>query len=122
MFYVFVLLCPVLIDRLTMDHFQQVLNVAWPARTKYSSLGIELGLAADFIDSIEATNRYRVDESFIEMIKACLRQRLLTQKKLADALSTNSVGFGYLSEEVLAVKFTTPPKVTHCKLIVLTDY
>ena len=110
------------IDRLTMDHFQQVRTVAWPARTKYLSLGIELGLAADTIDAIEKSNNHRVDESFTEMIKACLRQRLLTQKKLADALSTNPVGFGYLSEEVLAMKFTTPPKVTHCKLIVLTDY
>ena len=122
MFYVFVLLCPVLIDRLTMDHFQQVLNVAWPARTKYSSLGIELGLAADDIESIEKSKQFLVDESFTDMIKACLRQGLLTQKKLADALSTNPVGLGYLSEEVLAVKFTTPPKVARCKLIVLTDY
>ena len=107
------------VDRLMMDHFQQVRTVAWPARTKYSSLGIELGLAADTIDAIEKSNSYRVDESFTEIIKACLREGILTQKKLADALSTNPVGFGYLSKEVLAVKFTTPPKVARCKFIVL---
>ena len=104
------------IDRLTMDHFQQVLNVAWPARTEYSNISIELGLAADFTDAIEKSHSYRVDKCFTEMIKACLRQGLLTPEKLANALSANSVGFGYLSEEILAMKFIAL-KITYSKLI-----
>ena len=106
-----------IVDRLTMDHLQQVVDVAWPARTKYWSIGIELGLAPDIIEEIEKVNHFWVDICFTKMIKVCLRQGLLTQKKLANALSTNPVGFEHLSAEILAVKFTTPPKVARRKLL-----
>ena len=90
----------------------------WPARTKSSGIGLALGLAPDAFDAIERSNSYRVDDVFIEMMEKCLRQGLVTQEKLADAVGSKQVSFGYLSEEILAIKFTTV-KTACRKLIVI---
>ena len=103
-------------DRLSPDHLQQVLELVWEARTKYYSIGLELQLPSDTIDAIEKSSAYRVETIYTEMIKECLKLGLVTQKKLADAVSSRQVGFQYLREDILAAKFTAS-NIVRCKLI-----
>ena len=93
----------------------------WPARTKSSGIGLALGLAPDAFDAIEKSHNYRVDDVFSEMMKECLRQGLVTQQKLADAVSSRQVSFGYLSEEILAAEFTIS-KTARRKLIFMIKF
>ena len=103
-------------DRLTPAHLSQVLDLVWEARTKYYSIGLELQLPSDTIDAIEKSRAYRVETIYTEMIKECLKLGLVTQEKLADAVSSRQVGFQYLSTDILAKKFTVS-KTQKCKLI-----
>lgn len=108
--------CTICTDRLSPDHLQQVLNLSWEARIKYYNIGLALDLPSNDLDAIERSNNYRVDVVFTEMIKECLRKGLVTQRKLAEAVSSSQVGFLYLHEDILAEKFTAS-KAARCKLI-----
>lgn len=78
----------------------------WPARSKYYNIGVALGVPAGDLDAFERSNAYRVDECFMDVLKHCLRQSEgLSQQKLADALASNSVGFGNLADEVRCKRF-----------------
>ena len=78
----------------------------WEARTKYYGVGLELGLPSDAIDAIEKSNHHKVEPIYTEMIKECLKQGLVTQKKLAEAVSSQLVDYKRLSDGILAKKFT----------------
>ena len=91
---------------LRMADFPAVQNAVWPARCKYYNLGIALKVSADDLDAIEKSNSYKVDECFREMLKKCLKcDDGLSQRALADALANESVGYGNLAEEILALTF-----------------
>ena len=108
--------CAIYTDRLSPNHLQQVLDLVWEARTKYYNIGLALELPSDALDTIEKSNSYRVEAIFTEIIKECLRRGLVTQTKLAEAVSSSQVSFAYLSSDILAKKFTDS-KAARCKLI-----
>ena len=109
------MLCLVLfVDRLTIDHLSKVLNILWPARTRFFNIGLELGLQPATIDEIRKGHNY-INHCFLMMIKECLKQGLISKQKLAEAVSSPQVGFGHLREQILATEFTAS-KDTRCKL------
>jgi hypothetical protein len=91
----------------------------WDVRSKYSNVGLALDLPASTIDAIVSANSYKPDPIFTEMIKDCLRQGLITQEKLAKAVSSPQVNFAYLRDAILAEKFTAP-QTLRCKFIFMT--
>ena len=103
-------------DGLSPNHLWQVLDLVWGARSKYSNIGLALDLPPDDIDAIVSGNSYKPDPIFTEMIKECLRRGLITQKKLAEAVSSPQVNFAYLSDRILAEKFTAS-QTPGCKFI-----
>ena len=104
------------VDRLTPAHLSQVQSLVWEARAKYYDIGLELGLPSDAIDAIEKSSSHRVETIYTEMIKECLKLGLVTQKKLADAVSSRQVGYQYLSSDILDRRFKSSNTV-RCKLI-----
>ena len=104
-------------DKLSPDHLQQVLGLVWDARTQYYNIGLALVLPSGTIDAIVNSNNHRADPIFREIIIQCLRQGLVTQEKLSKAVSSSMVGFGYLSDRILAEKFIAP-QTSECKFII----
>ena len=98
----------IMTDRLFLYHLRQVLGLVWDARTQYYNIGLALDLPPDDIDAIVSGNSYKPNPIFMEMIKECLRRGLVTQEKLAKAVSSPQVCFTYLSDCILAEKFTAP--------------
>ena len=103
-------------DRLSPNHLQQVLDLVWGARSKYYNIGLGLDLPSDTIDAIASGNSYKPDPVFTEMIKECLNKGLITQEKLSKAVSSQQVGFAYLSNDILTEKFTVP-QTPRCEFI-----
>ena len=89
-----------------MDHFPQVLDAIWEARSKYSNLGISLGVSLESIEAIKMSCHHQVGECFKEVLKECL-QNGISKKDLSDALKSRTVGFGILADAVLAIKLVT---------------
>lgn len=89
-----------------MEHFKQVHDAIWDARVQYNNLGLEIGISSDDIDAIAMNMRGIVENIFAEMLKRCLRKGI-SQKKIADALRSKTVGYGHLGKEFLAMKFVT---------------
>jgi hypothetical protein len=110
---------PFITDKLSPNHLWQVLDLVWEARTKYYNVGLGLNLPASTIDAIESANSYKPDPIFRKVITECLRQGLVTQEKLAKAISSPQVSFAYLSDGILAEKFTAP-QTPRCKFIMTT--
>ena len=91
---------------LTMDNFAAVLSAVWPARSQYYNLGLALQVSANDLDAIQKSNAYRVDECFTDMLKLILRgTEGLSQDALADALGSNTVGFGSLACDIRSMTF-----------------
>ena len=107
----------IMTDRLFLYHLRQVLGLVWDARTEYYNIGLALDLPPGDIDAIVSGNSYKPDPIFTEMIKECLRRGLVTQEKLAKAVSSPQVCFTYLSDCILAEKFTTAPQTPRGKFI-----
>ena len=82
------------------NHLVLLQDVLWSARSKYSNLGLELGVKADTISAIERSNQYKVDECFKAVLQEALRSVPITKQKLVDALKSRPVGFGMLATEV----------------------
>jgi hypothetical protein len=101
-------------DTLSPNHLQQILDLVWDARTKYYSIGLALDLPAATIDALEGANNKQPDPTFREVIKLCLQKKLVTLEKLAEAVSSQQVGFDYLSDCILKL---AAPQTPGCKLI-----
>ena len=99
-------------DKLSPNHLQQVLDLVWDARSGYYNIGLGLDLPSGTIDAIEKSNSYKPSPIFTEMIKECLRQGLLTQEKLAKAVSSPQAGFAYMSDGILS-------QIRRCEFIFL---
>ena len=97
-------------DRLSPNHLQQVLDLLWGARSKYYNIGLGLDLPSGDIDAIASGNSYKPNPIFTEMINECFRRGLITQEKLSKAVSSQQVDFAYLSDRILAEKFTAPSR------------
>ena len=91
-----------------MEHFRQVRDAIWDARVQYPNIGLELGISSDDIDAIAENKRGNVEKSFEEVLRRCLKNGI-SQKKIADALQTKTVGYGHLGKEFLAMTFVTMP-------------
>ena len=88
------------------DHLSQLQKLIWPARSKYSNLGLEMGIKPDTIDAIEKSNHYKVDECFKAVLQEALRSEVpLTKHNLVNALRSSTVGFGKLASEVSQMNF-----------------
>ena len=88
------------------DHLAQLQEVIWPARSKYSNLGLQMGVKSDTIDAIERSNNYKVDECFKTVLQEALRSEVpLTKCNLVNALRSPTVGFGILATEVSQINF-----------------
>ena len=107
-----------LIDLLTIHHLPQVLDAIWEARSKYTNIGLDVGLSPETIDSIQDTCHNNVDKCFQEVLKACLNKGI-TQRKLANALKAQTVGRAHLGEQLLATTFDVPQRTERCKLLVV---
>ena len=94
---------------LTMVHFKQVLDAIWDARVQYQNLGYELGISPDDVDAIVENVGGKVEKGFAEVLKRCLKDGI-SQKKIADALQSRTVGYGHLGREFRTMKFVAPPK------------
>jgi ABC-type amino acid transport substrate-binding protein len=101
-----VIAMPFITDKLSPNHLQKVLDLVWGARTQYYSIGLALDLSANTIDAIEKANNNMPDPTFRKVINECLKQGSITQKKLAEVVSSPQVSFAYLSDAILAEKFT----------------
>ena len=84
-----------------------VQNAVWEARSKYYSLGLALGVQAGDLDAIEKSCMCKVDDCFVDMLKACLRSESgLSQEALAKALALPTVGFKHLGDQIRSRTFT----------------
>ena len=103
---------------LTNAHFTQVQKAIWEARVQYYNFGIELGLSPDDVDVIVENAGGKVEKGFAEVLKRSLKCGI-SQAKIADALQSNTVGYGYLGREFLAMKFEARPKEQHRKFVTM---
>ena len=108
-------------DKLSPNHFQQILNLVWDARSEYYNIGLGLDLPSGTIDMIEKSNSYKPSPIFTEIIKECLRRGLITQEKFSKAVSSQQVGFAYMSDDILAEKFTAP-QTPRCEFIFVISW
>lgn len=105
---------------LTSAHFIQVQKAIWEARVKYYNIGIELGLSPDDVDAIVENVGGNVEKCFAEVLKRSLK-REISQKKIADALQSDTVGYEHLGRQFLAMNFA-PPKEQHRKFLTRLAY
>ena len=72
------------------------------ARTKWQNIGLELKFNPCDLDAIKINNRENTDECFRELLSTWLKRGdpKPTWASLANALKSQTVGFGYLTEEV----------------------
>ena len=92
-----------------MDHFRNVRDAIWDARVQYHNIGIELGISSDDVDAIAENENRNVEKCFARVLKQCL-QKGISQKKIADALQSKTVGYGHLGQQFLAMTFVTRGK------------
>lgn len=109
---------PLPLVMLTMAHFKQVRDAIWDARVKYQNIGIELGLSPDDVDAIVEDEGGKVEKCFVEVLKRCLKDGI-SQKKIADALQSTPVGYGYLGREFLDKKFAPHKEQHHGKFVTM---
>ena len=103
---------------LTTAHFPQVRHAIWDARVQYENIGIELGISPDDVQVIKENERGNVEKGFDEVLRRCLKKGI-SQKKIADALQSKTVGYEQLGREFLAKKFVAPPKEQHGKFVAM---
>ena len=109
---------PLPLAMLTMAHFTQVQDAIWDARVQYKNIGIELGISPDDVEAIAENVRGNVEKGFTEVLRRCLRDGI-SQKRIASALQSKTVGYGHLGREFLAMKFVAPPKEQHHKFVTM---
>ena len=94
--------CIILGDhQLSVGDLQKVQKCIWDARSKWYNIGLELGIDAGTLDTIDSTQN--PDCCFRAMLTKWLRQDSPkpTRTALAVALRSPSVGHGKLAEQAL---------------------
>ena len=76
---------------------------------QYKNIGIDLGISPDDVDAIADNVRGNVENGFAAVLRQCLKTGI-SQKKIADALQSRTVGYGHLGKEFLAMTFVTVPR------------
>ena len=74
----------------------------WEGRAKWYNLGLELGIPAGTLDSIQQTNRLVTDDCFRETLLTWLRSYELrpSWSRLARSLRAAPVGLGELADQL----------------------
>ena len=95
----------VMADKLTKKDLRTVRNAVYDVAAKWYDLGLELGIPADYLDTIKTSHSDPQD---------CLREMLRrwlsgvdpepSWKVLSDALRNQAVGFQYLADRILKEK------------------
>ena len=96
------LLFPILIadkNFLRNDNLVELQKLIWEARTKYYYIGLELGLDATTLNSIEQSQYHQVDDCFHAVLDACIRKGI-TKTKIVDALKSPTVGNDMIADQV----------------------
>lgn len=88
------------------DHFKEVLDLLWSARSNYTNLGYALGLPVGTMAAIPQSNFYNVDRCFEAVLREVLI-RGVTQEELACGLESKTLNYGQLAVIVRNHKFKT---------------
>ena len=81
------------------------MNAAWPARPKWKNIGLQLQIDIGTLDAINMNNHYDVDGCFTDMLVTWLKMTYKpTLETLANALTSPSVGYEDVAEEILSLK------------------
>ena len=96
--------CPHLIGFLDINDLVKVLRAVWEARAKWYTIGLELGIAPDTLDSIKGSAKDNIDDCITAMIKDWLNNGnpRPTWAALAKALRSPIVGYGRLAKQLPA--------------------
>ena len=84
------------------DNIKDVQGLVWNARTKWSNLGLELGINVTDLEVIEKDNRSDVDTCFKKMLLMWLKMvnPLPSWEGLVSALGKSSVGRKDIAEQI----------------------
>lgn len=95
-------LFPVLIadkNWLQNNNLAELQKLIWEARTKYYNIGLELGLDATTLESIEQSQHHQVEKCFHAVLDACLRKGI-TKTMIVDALKSPTVSNDMIADQV----------------------
>ena len=87
-----------------MDHFSEVLDLIWDARSSYQGLGYGLGLSPATINAIKQSNFHNTENCFDKILEEALKNGL-SRNKLAKVLESKTMGYGQLAKKVRAANF-----------------
>ena len=85
---------------LTMDQYEEVKKILWPARIKYTELYIALG--GNPAKLTTKVTRNDIDTTFYNMLEVCLKRQSISQEDIVRAVART--GYQYLSEEIESLK------------------
>ena len=89
-------------DYLSLNDLGKVQNSIWDAHGKWYNLGLGLNITPDILNTIKQDNAHKTEDCFTAMLTQWLREhRQPTWRALAEALSSRSVGYGHLAEQIL---------------------
>ena len=87
------------------EHFTQVQELIWNARSSYPNLAYALGLDFTTVSGIQQSNHHNTDACFNTVLQLVL-QNGLSRNKLANALDAKTVRHGQLARKVRTTNFT----------------
>ena len=84
------------------DNLKDIQDLVWDARTKWSNLGLELGIKITDLEVIEQKSRSDIDTCFKKMLLMWLRMvdPLPSWESLISALGKSSVGRKDMAESI----------------------
>ena len=86
------------------EHFIQVREFLWNARSNYQNLGYCLGVSPESVRAVQESNHYIVDKCFDEILKELLKPGL-SRNRLAEALASGTMRYGHLAQRVRIANF-----------------
>ena len=94
-----------LLGLLTVRDLGKVQKAAWPARSSWFNIGLELNIDPADLETISG-DRDKTDDRFRVMLTTWLKraQPKATLKALAEALQSPTVDCAHLAEQVLSLK------------------
>ena len=86
---------------LNINHLIYVVHAVWEGRTEWRSLGLELGLSSDTLETIGMDYHQSIKECFLEMLSVWLRSgHRPSWEALISALKLPSVGLHSLAVQL----------------------
>ena len=87
-----------------MEHFSEVRDLIWDARSSYQNLGYGLSLSPPSVNTIKQSNHFDVEKCFDGILEEVLKNGL-SRNKLAEVLESRQLGHTVLAKKVREANF-----------------